>query len=116
MSSLDLVRAYYTAIDAGDLDAAFAGWAAHATYRRPGYPPLVGIEAIRDFYESTRVIAGGSHTLEECVADDDSVAVRGSFSGSGHDGAALFVRFADFWHFAAGRVDERNTYFDAAAV
>ena len=114
--SIDMVRAYYRAIDAGDLDQALAGWADHATYRRPGYPPLVGIEAVRAFYESTRVIAAGRHEVDEFVYSGDVVAVRGSFSGSAHDGSSLSVRFADFWHFSAGHIDERNTYFDAAAV
>jgi steroid delta-isomerase len=107
---------YYACIDRGDIDAALRCFAATATYRRPGYPPLVGRTAIRDFYVETRAIASGTHRLDRVVATPDDVAVRGTFTGLSRAGEPLAVRFADFWHFADGQVVERDTYFDAPAV
>jgi ketosteroid isomerase-like protein len=110
------VRDYYRDIDAGAIDAALTPFAAEAVYRRPGYAAMVGLEAIRRFYEDERVIASGAHELEAVVHDGEQVAVRGSFRGTSTQGAPLAVRFADFWTFADDRVIERFTYFDAAAV
>jgi ketosteroid isomerase-like protein len=111
-----VVADYYAAIDDGDLATALRPFAADAVYRRPGYPPLVGRDAIRSYYEDQRVIGSGRHLLESVLADGQEVAVRGSFVGQSRDGRPLSVRFADFWRLDDGQVVERNTYFDAAAV
>lgn len=112
----EIVRTYYTDIDANNVDAALAPFADDATYWRAGYDPLVGIDAIREFYSGTRVIAEGRHELESVVAGGTSVAVRGTFRGISHDGKPLETRFADFWDFAGSQVIKRNTYFGVGAV
>lgn len=111
-----IVRTYYTDIDANRVDEALAPFADEATYWRAGYEPLVGIEAIRSFYGGTRVIAEGKHELESVVVGTDSVAVRGAFCGVSHHGDALETRFADFWDFSDGKIVLRNTYFGVGAV
>jgi ketosteroid isomerase-like protein len=109
----EMVRGYYTNIDAGNIPAALACFASTAIYRRPGYEALNGLAEIESFYESTRVVGPGRHQIEVVIESDQEVAVRGRFDGSFRDGAPLRVRFADFWRFSAGKVAERNSYFDA---
>jgi ketosteroid isomerase-like protein len=109
----EMVRGYYTNIDAGNIPAALACFASTAIYRRPGYDALNGLAEIESFYESTRVVGPGRHQIEVVIESDQEVAVRGRFGGSFRDGAPLRVRFADFWRFSAGKVAERNSYFDA---
>lgn len=111
-----VVRDYYRNIDQRDIPAALACFAENAVYRRPGYTAFVGLPAIKAFYRADRVISAGRHDLESIVEDADTVAVRGSFSGTSRDGDPLEVRFADFWRFAGRMVVERYTYFDVAAV
>ena len=111
-----VVSNYYRNIDRRDVPAALACFAEDAVYRRPGYSAFVGLRAINAFYRAERVISTGRHHLESIVEDTDTVAVRGSFSGTSHDGDPLEVRFADFWRFSGRVVVERNTYFDVAAV
>ncbi|MEU7206527.1 nuclear transport factor 2 family protein [Streptomyces sp. NPDC045470] len=111
-----VVGDYYRYIDQRDIAAALACFSEDAVYRRPGYRVLVGLPAINEFYRAERVISAGRHYLESIVEDADTVAARGSFSGTSHDGDPLEVRFADFWRFSSRVVVERNTYFDVAAV
>lgn len=111
-----VVSGYYRSIDQRDVAAALACFADDAVYRRPGYGAFVGLAAINEFYRADRVISAGRHDLESIVEDADTVAVRGSFSGTSRDGDPLEVRFADFWRFSGRVVVERNTYFDVAAV
>ncbi|MET7309340.1 nuclear transport factor 2 family protein [Streptomyces sp. NPDC005571] len=111
-----VVSDYYRNIDQGDVAAALACFAEDAVYRRPGYSEFVGLPAINEFYRADRVISAGQHDLESVVEDAETVAVRGSFTGTSHDGDPLEVRFADFWRFSGRVVVERNTYFDVAAV
>lgn len=112
----DRVSDYYQQIDHRDVGAALARFAPDAIYRRPGYEPFVGLQAISRFYHDDRVISDGRHQLESIVEDADTVAVRGRFLGTSRSGDPVAVRFADFWHFSGDLVIERNTYFDAAAV
>jgi steroid Delta-isomerase len=109
-------RRYYELIDAGDLDEMYTLFADDIVYRRPGYDPLEGIEAFRDFYEGERVIEHGSHTLRSVVAEGDLVAVEGDFEGVLRDGRGVAVRFADILEFNDGLIVRRDTYFDAPAV
>jgi ketosteroid isomerase-like protein len=103
---------YYRRIDDGDVDGALGSFAAHARYDRPGYPTLVGVDAIRELYVDNPVVQGGRHQVEQVISSGSDVAVRGSFTGVTPDGTPLHVRFSDFWQFAEGWVVRRYTYFD----
>jgi ketosteroid isomerase-like protein len=111
-----LVRAYYEAIDGGDVEAALHAFREDAVYRRPGYPPLCGLGEIRAFYVDQRVIASGRHTLLEVVPTRSSVTVVGSFCGLSRRGEALAVGFADVWKVHGGLATERHTFFAEPAV
>ncbi|MFF0146704.1 ketosteroid isomerase-like protein [Amycolatopsis sulphurea] len=106
------VRRYYGLVDAGDIDGLVALFDEQAVYRRPGYPPLNGHEALRAFYRSRRVIAEGRHTVVQVLVHDRTAAVRGSFRGVLKDGGHCSVRFADFFLLSERhRFLERETYF-----
>lgn len=112
-----LVRRYYNAVDAGDVPALLDCFAADAVYRRPGYAPLRGREALERFYRGERVIAEGRHTLDAVVVQGRGAAVRGTFAGTLRDGRHVEVGFADFFTLdEQGRVAERHTYFERPAV
>src|SRR5699024_4033587 len=75
-SVTELVKRYYTTVDAGDADATSALFAADASYDRPGYPTMVG-QQITDFYHGERVIDSGAHSLQEILVDGDRASSRG---------------------------------------
>src|SRR5699024_12545039 len=84
-SVTELVKRYYTTVDAGDADATSALFAADASYDRPGYPTMVG-QQITDFYHGERVIDSGAHSLQEILVDGDRASSRGVFNGRLKDG------------------------------
>ncbi len=110
------VRRYYELVDAGRLEEMYALFHDDVVYRRPGYEPLEGIEALRGFYEGERVIREGAHTVSSVALDGERIAVEGEFGGVLHDGSRVTVRFADFFVFRGGRIARRDTYFDAPLV
>lgn len=115
-SVTELVKRYYSTVDAGDAGATSALFAAHASYDRPGYPTMVG-QQITDFYHGERVIESGAHSLQEIIVDGDRASSRGVFSGRLKDGSETSVGFADFFLFdTEGLIAERTTYFYQAAV
>ncbi|AXR74551.1 MULTISPECIES: nuclear transport factor 2 family protein [Auritidibacter] len=112
----DLVRSYYSTVDAGDPEATAALFATDATYHRPGYDPLVG-PAIAEFYRTERVIESGEHTVTEVLVDGLRASSRGVFNGVLKDGRAAEEGFADFWEFNEdGTIANRTSYFYRAAV
>lgn len=113
----ECARAYYTAVDSGDVHAVLACFAADAVYRRPGYEPIVGTEGLRAFYTGVRVIESGRHTLDDVLVEGERAAIRGRFDGRLRGGADAHVGFADFFGFdEAGRIATRTSYFFAASV
>lgn len=110
-------RSYYELVDAGEVDGVLAWFAVDAVYHRPGYPPMQGREALQSFYGGERVIVSGAHRLDEVLVDGPSVAVRGRFEGILKDGSSVSIGFADFIRYdAAGRAEQRRTFFEAPAV
>ncbi|QDO87522.1 nuclear transport factor 2 family protein [Ornithinimicrobium ciconiae] len=117
---MDLVEAtqrYYRAVDAGDTQGVVDWFAPDAVYHRPGYEPMRGRAELQAFYSGTRVIASGSHRVDQLIVDGPSVAVRGVFTGVLRDGTQVTVGFCDFVDYdEAGLAAERRTYFDTPAV
>lgn len=111
-----VVARYYDCVDANDVEGLLALFSAEAEYRRPGYDPLVGRDALDDFYRNRRVIASGRHTITNLVCDGARVAVEGTFSGVLKDGSQSEVRFADFYRFGGALFTHRITYFYAPLV
>lgn len=111
------VERYYRLVDENEVDALIDLFAPDAVYRRPGYEPLHGRDALRSFYSGERVIASGRHEVDALVADADTVAVHGRFVGVLKDGSDACLRFADFYTFdEQGRFATRDTFFFAPLV
>ncbi|MDX2007685.1 MAG: nuclear transport factor 2 family protein [Meiothermus sp.] len=111
-----VVMQYFHAIDAGDLDTALAQFSQDSVYERPGYPPLEGIDQIRNFYQSVRVIRRGRHTLEGLLVEGDQAVTWGVFEGESRDGVQLQERWSDVYRLKGGKIAYRRTHFFRAAV
>lgn len=85
-------------------------------YERPGYPPIVGIGKLFDFYSTTRIIAEGEHFLEGGLRDDGRAICWGHFNGWSKNGEALAERFADAYMLEDGMIRQRTTFFFRAAI
>jgi steroid Delta-isomerase len=106
-----VVERYYACVDADDVEGVLDLFAADAVYRRPGYEPLVGRDALEDFYRHVRIISSGAHVVTHLVCGDDSVAVEGTFSGTLKDGSSSELEFADFFVLSGPVFQARTTYF-----
>ncbi|MFL6124047.1 nuclear transport factor 2 family protein [Actinophytocola sp.] len=109
-----LARRFYDHVDDGNVPGLVAMFAPRASYHRPGYAPFEGQDGITEFYSGVRKIRSGRHTLTSVVATDDTIAVRGEFQGTLHDGSPVDLRFADFFELGPDRrFTRRDTFFFA---
>jgi ketosteroid isomerase-like protein len=115
-SQADIVRRYYELVDADRFDDLLSLFHDDVVYERQGTPDIVGMAALRRFYQEERIIQGGRHTLASVVADGDWVAVRGSFTGMLKSGDEVELRFTDWHRFRDGRIDRRETLFPSRQV
>ncbi len=113
----EVVRRYYTLVDLQQYAELVQLFSEDTVYRRPGYEPLVGRDALADFYSGRRVITGGHHTISELLSDGPKVAVAGQFAGTITGGKEVDIRFADFFTLdSAGLIRVRDTFFFAPLV
>ncbi|MGX5692860.1 nuclear transport factor 2 family protein [Dermacoccus abyssi] len=111
------IRRYYEVVDAADVEGVLDIFTPDATYRRPGYPDMVGADALRAFYEGERVIESGRHSVHTLVLEGDEGFVGGSFEGVLKNGDQVSLEFADLFRFAPdGKVSFRQSYFYAPLV
>jgi len=108
-----VVARYYQRIDRGepcDITEIVDLFASDATYRRGG-EAIVGKEAIKEFFTSTRSLIG-SHELRCMTVAGLKVVVEGEFLGSSQcSGENRQISFVDTWRFnTKGRVAQRETY------
>jgi steroid Delta-isomerase len=109
-----LARRFYDHVDDGDVPGLAAMFAPEASYHRPGYEPFHGPEGMTDFYGRGRKIRSGRHTLICIVATASTVAVRGEFHGTLHDGSPIELGFADFFELGPDQLfTRRDTFFFA---
>ena len=85
-------------------------------YERPGYAPISGLDALRDFYSNTRIIAEGKHSLDGGLRDADKAICWGHFRGRSKSGDPLEERFADAYELEDGLIRKRTTFFFRAAI
>lgn len=112
----EAVRDYYDYVDAEAYEDLYALFADDVVYERPGQAAIEGKAAFREFYESGRPLEEGEHEVVSVVAEGDTVAVRGRFSGV-QDGDEVTFGFADFHEFDdEGRIACRYTYTDRDTV
>lgn len=111
-----VVRSYYQSIDAEAYESVFALFDEDIVYERPGQADIEGMADLREFYLDGRPLTEGSHEIDSLVSDDDTVSVRGTFSGR-QNGTRVAFGFADFFVFTdAGTVGRRYTYTDRDEV
>lgn len=107
-------------IDQGKWDDLAKFFATNATYERPGYAPLTGRDSIMKFYREERIVASGSHSIDDCIIDlklDRGLAsCWGSFEGLSRNGEKLKERFADIYELRDGKITLRRTYFFRPAI
>lgn len=115
-SQADIVRRYYELVDADRIDELLALFHEDVVYVRQGTPDIIGMAAMRRFYEEDRVIAGGRHTIGNVLTDGSWVAVRGSFAGTLKNGDEVELRFTDWHRFRDDRIDRRETLFPARRI
>ncbi|WP_227354961.1 nuclear transport factor 2 family protein [Haladaptatus salinisoli] len=112
----DAVRSYYDYIDAEAYEDVFELFAEGVVYERPGQRSLSGMDEFREFYLEDRPLEDGEHEVDQLVVGEDTVAVRGRFSGV-QDGERVSFGFADFHRFDEdGRIAKRITYTDRDEV
>jgi ketosteroid isomerase-like protein len=112
------VQLMFEHIDASDWSRLDEHFHPDVEYRRPGYDVIKGLEDLRSFYVSKRVIKTGQHRVESVFLDPegDSASVIGSFSGADRQGQALAVRFCDVYSFLGDKIVRRETFFNSPAV
>jgi len=85
-------------------------------YERPGYPPLLGLPAVMQFYRHERVVAHGKHLITDVAAHEGRVSCHGHFSGISRKNASLNVAFCDFYVLKESRLSYRKTFFYIPAI
>ncbi|MFC7518448.1 nuclear transport factor 2 family protein [Herbaspirillum sp. GCM10030257] len=113
-----IVLCMFNSIDASDWTALDAYFHPHIEYRRPGYEAIQGLEQLHVFYERTRIVKSGRHTINTLLCDPEapSVCVTGAFSGVDKSGRDLDVRFCDVYLFQDEKIIRRETFFSVPAV
>ena len=111
-----IVRAYYAAVDSGNIDAVLDLFSAEAQYYRPGYAPMHGRAELRRFYTDQRVLVGGRHELELLLSRAEQVSCYGRYRGQKRSGTPVDILFADFHRVVDHHIVERRTFFFAPAV
>lgn len=111
-----LVHDMFRIIDGREFDRLGEVCHEDVVYERPGYEPIVGLEALLHFYREVRIIASGRHHLEAVVLDDEHGACWGRFEGLHRNGTDLGVEFADTYVLDGGKVRRRKTFFYKPAV
>jgi ketosteroid isomerase-like protein len=110
------IRELFSVVDARDWEAMPGFFCEDVVYERPGYEAIVGIANLLHFYEHVRIIATGTHYLEQIVIGEHSGSCWGRFIGAKRDGTPLDERFADVYLFKDGKIRQRRSYFFRPAV
>lgn len=111
-----VIRSYYEYVDDEAYEDLFALFADDIVYERPGQDDIQGMDTFRRFYLEERPIDEGNHTVHNIIAEDDTIAVRGTFSGV-QDGTQVEFGFADIHVFDEnGMITHRYTYTDRDTV
>jgi len=112
----EIIVELFRAVDSYQWEKAMSLFHPDINYERPGYPPLIGIQRLRQFYQNERVLASGEHHIEHIVVSGDSGACWGRFVGMKKDGSDVDELFADVYGFEDGKIKTRRSYFFRPAV
>lgn len=112
----ELVVELFRAIDFQDWKRLTNIFHNEIVYERPGYLPFIGIERLLQFYQQERIIASGTHQIEQITIEENYGACWGQFIGIGKDESDINERFADTFSFEDGKIKTRRTHFFRPAV
>jgi ketosteroid isomerase-like protein len=129
MSNVDVVRAYFAAMDANDSNAATAAWAPDFEHVSP-FGRITDRDALRGLVDAFNVAFPGMvHSLDRVIEVDDVVVLEGRWTGTHTgelnlpDGSTLPAtgRTADFPWCGIGRVEagliaSTHVYFDTMSL
>ncbi|MEV1290457.1 nuclear transport factor 2 family protein [Micromonospora sp. NPDC049679] len=111
-----VVRDYFAAIDANDIEKVLRLFHEGAVYERPGYEAIRGKDELRRFYTEKRVIATGSHDVAGILVEGTQATAWGSFAGRSHARKPLEERWCDVYGFLGVQIAYRRTHFFRPAV
>lgn len=87
----EIVRGFFAAFDAGDLDRAAAHFAPDATVHNTGAPDPLNLEGFKQFGAVfVAAFPGGSHTFEQMIGDGDKVVTQAIYHGT-HTGDLMGI-------------------------
>src|SRR3989338_8687774 len=102
----EVVMKYYLLVDRQDYPKMLDLFAENVIYQRCSQI-IDGKEALKNFYYEDRDLRG-THLLETCLGNRDSVVIEGKFKGY-KENVPFTVRFADFfWFNNEGKIRERH--------
>lgn len=123
MTSADLVRAHYDALDRSDMDGMIAALAPDVRWTEAaGFPyagTYIGPDAVitNVFERIQQDWDAYSLTLDEVVDGGDTIVGVGTYSGiHKRTGRFFAARVAHVWHFAEGRVIAFEQFPDTELV
>jgi hypothetical protein len=110
------IRELFAVIDAARWDDLAAFFVGEVVFERPGYEPIVGLDALLRFYREERIIVTGKHFVEQVVTSTAAGACWGRIECVLRDGSRAEERFADTYLFDGGRISHRRSHFFRPAV
>jgi ketosteroid isomerase-like protein len=108
------VLRYFRLVDEGRIEEMLALFGEGIVYRRTGVDPIVGLPAMRAFYEGPRGIVTIRHDIVALVREGDCVAIEGRARATLTDGGSFDRRIGEFFRFRDDLIVERNGYDDVA--
>ncbi|MCV6603061.1 MAG: nuclear transport factor 2 family protein [Cohaesibacter sp.] len=110
------ISALFEAIDCNCWDALEQILAPDVVYERPGYAPLVGRDAVMNFYRHIRIIKSGIHKVQGFARQGKILSYYGNFKGISQSDEPLNVDFCDICKLDGDHLYYRKTFFHIAAV
>jgi len=127
--NVEIIRRFYEAFGAGDLDAATAVFAADMRMTDPDLGTVEGLGAFREYLDGLkRPLPDAGAIVERIYEAGDTVIVEGRFTGTNTgplegpegetppSGRKVDLPFADFSRLSDGKIVEYRTYYDQVAL
>jgi ketosteroid isomerase-like protein len=115
---LDVVRAYFAAINQARLDDLAAVFAEDATLDFPMFPRIHGRQAIRDFYASvlTAYPDHSDQVTDFFTGEGGGVAARIHFVGKTAEGRPVAFDAVDLFRVSGAEIAELHIFYDSVRV
>jgi hypothetical protein len=82
-----------------------------AVYEVPGQPPIIGLDALLNYYRRERDVVDGRHQIDGVIIEGSHAFAWGRFSGMTRAGKQLRARFADRYVFEGPLICKRMVYY-----